>query len=320
VNDESVEHRVEIAVPPEAGASAGFASVWQAQDCLGLDSATSGKGMERPEPHGPASYDAVILAGGGARRLDGADKPGVLVGGRPLIVAVAAAVSSAGRLVVVGPARPELPDAIAVREEPPGSGPVPALRTGLSEVTAVWTALLAADLPFLDSAHVAELLSAGYGRDGAVLVDDDGREQWLAGVWRTARLRDALAVYTGGSLRGVLAPLEPARVRLPAGERPPWYDCDTAQDVEWAEAAWMEARMLEDWIETVCRELGLDRDDVDRGLILDLARDVAHGVARPAAPLTTYLFGLAVGKGAAPADTAAQITGLAENWSSKTES
>jgi capsid protein len=71
--------------------------------------------------------------------------------------------------------------------------------------------------------------------------------------------------------------------------------------------------MLEDWIDEVCRELGLDRKDVDRNLVLDLARDVAHGVARPAAPLTTYLMGLAVGMGAAPADAARRITELAEN-------
>ncbi|MYS05028.1 NTP transferase domain-containing protein, partial [Streptomyces sp. SID6041] len=30
-------------------------------------------------------HDAVVLAGGAARRLGGADKPGVRVGGRPLL-------------------------------------------------------------------------------------------------------------------------------------------------------------------------------------------------------------------------------------------
>ena len=33
----------------------------------------------------------------------------------------------------------------------------------------------------------------------------------------------------------------------------------------------------------------------DRDLLLDLARDAAHGIARPAAPLTTFLVGLAAG-------------------------
>jgi molybdopterin-guanine dinucleotide biosynthesis protein A len=273
-----------------------------------------------PEPSGrrdDVTYDAVILAGGAARRLGGVDKPGASVGGRPLIVTVAAAVPAAGRLVIVGPPRPELPGGIAVREEPPGAGPVPALRVGLAEVAAPWTVLLAADLPFLRPAHVADLLTAARGsggRSGAVLVDEAGRDQWLAGAWRTERLRSALVAYAGASLRGVLAPLDPVRVRLPAGDRPPWYDCDTAQDLALARRRVDGGTMLEDWLDTVCRELGLDREDVDRDLVLDLAKDVAHGVARPAAPLTAYLLGLAVGAGQPARDAAARITGLAADW------
>jgi molybdopterin-guanine dinucleotide biosynthesis protein A len=177
-------------------------------------------------------YDAVILAGGRARRLGGADKPGMVVGGRPLIAWVADAVAGAAVVVVVGPARPDLPDAVAVREDPPGAGPVPALRTGLAEVTAPWVALLAADLPFLRAAHVGELLAAAreHGR-GAILADDGGREQWLAGVWRTAALREALAGYQGASLGGLLGPLRPEPVGS-AERRPPWYDCDTPEDLE----------------------------------------------------------------------------------------
>ena len=176
-------------------------------------------------------YDAVVLAGGGARRLRGADKPGLLVGGRPLVAWVGEAVAGAGRLVLVGPERSELPRAITVREDPPGGGPVPALRAGLALVRAPWVAVLAADLPFLRTEHVDELRRRAYGRAGAVLVDADGRSQWLAGVWRTADLAGALAHHRGDSLRGLMDPLGPARVATPEGERP-WYDCDTPSDVE----------------------------------------------------------------------------------------
>ncbi|WP_222869222.1 DUF6457 domain-containing protein [Actinomadura chibensis] len=72
--------------------------------------------------------------------------------------------------------------------------------------------------------------------------------------------------------------------------------------------------MLEDWINAACLELGLERGDVDRDLVLDLARDVAHGVARPGAPLTAYLLGLAVGRGAPARDAAARLTEMAEGW------
>ncbi|MHB2023858.1 MAG: DUF6457 domain-containing protein, partial [Mycobacteriales bacterium] len=48
---------------------------------------------------------------------------------------------------------------------------------------------------------------------------------------------------------------------------------------------------LEDWTDAVVSALGLPAEAVDRDLVLDLAREVAHGVARPAAPLTAYLVG-----------------------------
>lgn len=75
--------------------------------------------------------------------------------------------------------------------------------------------------------------------------------------------------------------------------------------------------VLEQWTESVCRELGLSPDDIDRDLILDLARDVAHGVARPGAPLTAYLLGLAVGRGAPVRETAGRITELAAGWTER---
>ena len=54
---------------------------------------------------------------------------------------------------------------------------------------------------------------------------------------------------------------------------------------------------LAEWAGRVAAELGLDPSTVDTPAILDLARDVAHGVLRPAAPLTAYLVGVAVGQG-----------------------
>ena len=71
---------------------------------------------------------------------------------------------------------------------------------------------------------------------------------------------------------------------------------------------------LEEWAAAVCAELGLDPAALDSRLVLDLARDVAHGVARPAAPLTAYLLGVAVGQGRPPAESAARISQLAAQW------
>ena len=77
---------------------------------------------------------------------------------------------------------------------------------------------------------------------------------------------------------------------------------------------------LVEWARLVCAELELseeiDTDDVN--LILDLARDAAHSVARPAAPLTAYLLGIAVGRGADPQRTARLLCELALAQTKKT--
>lgn len=52
---------------------------------------------------------------------------------------------------------------------------------------------------------------------------------------------------------------------------------------------------LDAWITELAAALDVDPTALDRDLLLDVARDAAHGVARPAAPLTTFLVGLAAG-------------------------
>jgi len=71
---------------------------------------------------------------------------------------------------------------------------------------------------------------------------------------------------------------------------------------------------LEAWTEAACAELGIDPAAADVRAVLDLARDVAHHVARPAAPLTAYLVGIAVGRGEAPDAAAGRIRALAGSW------
>ena len=79
---------------------------------------------------------------------------------------------------------------------------------------------------------------------------------------------------------------------------------------------------LHDWIDELCDVLDLDLE-VDEALVLDLARVAAHGVTRPAAPVTTFLLGVAVGqRGAGPKETeelAARAQLLAEEWDDEDE-
>jgi len=70
---------------------------------------------------------------------------------------------------------------------------------------------------------------------------------------------------------------------------------------------------LDEWLVAAADELGVEHPVYSR-LLLDMTRDVAHGVERPAAPLTAYLLGLAVARGADPAEACARLSALAATW------
>ncbi|WP_207453534.1 DUF6457 domain-containing protein [Herbiconiux sp. SYSU D00978] len=53
---------------------------------------------------------------------------------------------------------------------------------------------------------------------------------------------------------------------------------------------------LDAWRDELLTTLGIEDLEVDVGLVLELAKHAAHGVARPAAPLTTFLVGYAAGR------------------------
>jgi hypothetical protein len=75
---------------------------------------------------------------------------------------------------------------------------------------------------------------------------------------------------------------------------------------------------LQDWLAALLRDLGLD-DALDMRLLLELSREVAHAVERPAAPLTTYVLGLAVARepagGRTAAELAERVSALVGTWS-----
>jgi uncharacterized membrane protein YoaK (UPF0700 family) len=73
---------------------------------------------------------------------------------------------------------------------------------------------------------------------------------------------------------------------------------------------------LKQWLTTLSAELATNdvtMDDNAVRTVLELARDSAHEVERVAAPLTTFLVGIAVGRGAALSTAAAKATALLLN-------
>ena len=55
------------------------------------------------------------------------------------------------------------------------------------------------------------------------------------------------------------------------------------------------------FVQRACEALGVDPALVDTDAILNLTREVAHAGARPMAPVSAYILGLAVGRGGDPA-------------------
>ena len=76
--------------------------------------------------------------------------------------------------------------------------------------------------------------------------------------------------------------------------------------------------MMKSWIDAVCAELDLP-GGVNIDVILDVARVAAHGVERPAAPVTTFLLGIAVTSGMDLNVAAAKIQGLVATWPAPAE-
>ena len=64
-------------------------------------------------------------------------------------------------------------------------------------------------------------------------------------------------------------------------------------DLATAEQEW------HDWIRDACAAVGADPADVDVTRIHALTKEIAHGFARPMAPVGSYILGLAVGARAA---------------------
>lgn len=56
-----------------------------------------------------------------------------------------------------------------------------------------------------------------------------------------------------------------------------------------------QQQKLEDWTQRLLQSLELEGTTIDIDEVLDLAASAAHSVVRPAAPLTTFIAGLAAG-------------------------
>jgi len=243
--------------------------------------------------------DSIVVAGGNATRMGGADKAMLPLGltGKSLLADVV--ISCPGKVFIVGFPR-EIPltktDAVTwVPDLNPRGGPAAGIWSGLSHVTSEYVFISAADQT-LSAETVSKLTAAAFGKDGAWVIRSDGSGQPLCACVRTDLFRDLLAPTLGinqspmrllSSLNMVGVTVDPDQV----------LDFDTWQDVAKAVKG-REAmdQITQMWMARVATLLNVDQHDMLTSELLDLTREVAHGVERKSAPLTTFLLGYAAGK------------------------
>ena len=183
-------------------------------------------------PPGTTGFAAVVLAGGRAARLDGAEKASVEHRGRSLLEHAIDACLDATEVVVVGDPVPTTRPVTFCRENPRYGGPVAALLTGRDALVREPRTLgvLAVDMPLVTPWTFRRLHAAAVGRDGAFLVDPDGRRP-LAGVLDVSRLdavRPDHEAQHGMPLHRLLARLDLAEVPSEGAEG---RDVDTWADL-----------------------------------------------------------------------------------------
>ena len=217
--------------------------------------------MNASTQRGFPRFNAVILAGGRSSRLDGTPKALLRVSGRTLLGVALDAAAGASSIAVAGPGSltAAVEDAgahaLLVREDPPFSGPAAAVAAAFTSLlrldvaagrpTPGWTLVLACDMPFiaaavdtlLATAASAEASGAKETAEGApeslLAIDESGRAQPLAALYRSAQLGEAISESDrpGGlanlSMKRLLARVQWRDVLVPAHST---ADVDTWED------------------------------------------------------------------------------------------
>jgi molybdopterin-guanine dinucleotide biosynthesis protein A len=175
---------------------------------------------------------AVVLTGGGAVRLDGADKASIELGGLTLLEHALGALLDIDEVVVVGDPVPTTRPVTFTREDPAGGGPAAGVLAGLRAFARRPDVLvvLAVDMPLVTSSTVRRLTEA-LEHDGAILIDDSRRVQYLCAAYRTDALDAVRPSYEeehGLSMRDLVGRL---RLDQVAAFGPESRDLDTWSDL-----------------------------------------------------------------------------------------
>lgn len=172
------------------------------------------------------SLAAVVLAGGASRRM-GRDKATLTLpgpnGSTTLVEHVVSVVSArcSPVFVVAAPGQP-LPtlQAEVLRDEMRGIGPLLAAGRGLqaaAEAGREWAFVCAVDMPFLSTEVINALVGPAERLRSDVVLPWDGRDHYLAGIYRTDLADRIAALVAAGerSMRSLVGVVDTQRIVVP---------------------------------------------------------------------------------------------------------
>ncbi|MEV3905029.1 molybdenum cofactor guanylyltransferase [Mycobacterium sp. NPDC050551] len=178
----------------------------------------------------PVPLAAVVLAGGASRRM-GRDKATLVVDGpagpATLVETVVAAVSGRCSPVLVMaapgqrlPAFDTAPEPSVLRDEERGIGPLLATGRGLraaAEAGLEWAFVCAVDMPYLSVDLIDALVGPAARLRPDVVLPWDGRDHYLAGVYRTALHERISTLVAAGerSMRALMDVVDTQRIVMP---------------------------------------------------------------------------------------------------------
>ncbi|WP_326546061.1 molybdenum cofactor guanylyltransferase [Mycolicibacterium sp. ND9-15] len=179
---------------------------------------------------------AIILAGGASRRM-GRDKATLTYEGTTLVERMVSILGPRCTPVLViaapGQALPPL-DAEVLRDEVRGVGPLLATGRGLraaAEAGAELAFVAAVDMPLLTVDLLDELAAPAVRLGADVVLPWDGRDHYLAGVYRTALAGRVAELVAAGerSMRALVERVDTQRIVMP--EQPALTNVNTAADL-----------------------------------------------------------------------------------------
>ena len=179
---------------------------------------------------------AVVLAGGASRRM-GRDKATLPYFGATLLDYVVSVVRQrcAPIFVIAAPGQP-LPDVDGevLRDEIRGVGPLLATGRGLraaAEAGATWAFVCAVDMPFLNPVLIDVLLNYAKNLPAEVVLPWDGRDHYLAALYRTSLVQqiDALVAAGERSMAALVNRVDTQRIVVADGR--PLTNVNTAADL-----------------------------------------------------------------------------------------